>query len=164
MNLKLEEKENKKIVGIFPGVIEEVKNNIRDLATMQHITKKIELVLEEYAKLTDKGRRMTEDSYNKKLEELENQKIDLQMQIDRIEEQIIDPDKMNMSLDEFLNLANSAADKMKVGLSVQKDELCRILFLNLTFDHEKGATFLWKEPFSMLINSRFVNTGGDIWT
>lgn len=32
MNFGLEEKGNKKIVGIFPGVIEEVKNNIRDIS------------------------------------------------------------------------------------------------------------------------------------
>ena len=134
------------------------------LATMQHITKKMEQASKDYARLTDKGRQMTEASYNRKLEEWENQKIDLKILIDKIEEQIIDPDKMRMSLDEFLNLANSAADKMRSGTPVQKDDLCRILFLNLTFDHQKGATFLWKEPFSMLINGSNVNTGGDMWT
>lgn len=72
--------------------------------------------------------------------------------------------KMQMSLDEFLNLANSAVDKMKAGTAVEKDELCRILFLNLIFDHEKGASFPWKEPFSMLVNRRSVNCGGDMWT
>ena len=65
-----------------------------------------------------------------------------------------------MSLDEFLNLANSAVDKKKAGTAVEKDELCRILFLNLIFDHEKGASFPWKEPFSMLVNRRSVNCGG----
>lgn len=130
------------------------------LVTMRQITKKMEQASEDYAKLTDKGRQMTEDSYNRKLEEWENQKIDLQTLIDEIDEQIIDPDKMQMSLDEFLNLANSASDKMRAGTPVQKDDLCRIIFLNLTFDHQKGATFLWKEPFSMLVNNRSVNSGG----
>ncbi|MBR3386078.1 hypothetical protein IKG68_00680, partial [Candidatus Saccharibacteria bacterium] len=62
------------------------------------------------------------------------------------------------------NLANSASDKMKAGTSVQKDILCRMLFLNIVLDKEKGATFLWKEPFSMLVNNRSVNSGGDMWT
>lgn len=72
--------------------------------------------------------------------------------------------KMQMSLDEFLNLANSAVNKMKAGTAVEKDELCRILFLNLIFDHEKEASFPWKELFSMLVNRRSVNCGGDMWT
>ena len=31
MKLKLEEKDNKTLVGIFPGILDEVRNNIRDV-------------------------------------------------------------------------------------------------------------------------------------
>ena len=102
-----------------------------------------------------------ERRYNEKLEDYENQIIDLQARINNIDDKIIDPTKMQMSLDEFLNLANSAVDKMKAGTAVEKDELCRILFLNLVFDHEKGASFPWKEPFSMLVNRHSVKRGGE---
>lgn len=88
-----------------------------------------------------------EKRYNEKLEDHENQIIDLQARTDDIDDKSIDPTKMQMSLNEFLNLANSAVDKMKAGTAVEKDGLCRILFLSLIFDHEKGASFPWKEPF-----------------
>ena len=31
MNFRLEEKDNKTLVGIFPGILDEVRNNIRDV-------------------------------------------------------------------------------------------------------------------------------------
>lgn len=145
--------------------IEELKTERRSLAgSIQHIKKEMEQESDNYAKLSEKGRESMKERYNEKLEIWENQIIDLKSKINEIDDKNIDPAKMQMSLDEFLNLANTAADKMRAGTPVQKDELCRIMFLNLTFDHEKGATFLWKEPFSMLVNNHSVKRGGVMWT
>lgn len=155
----------KKVGNATKEKIAELKTDKRSLmGSIQHIRKEMERESDNYAKLTEKGRESMEKRYNEKLEDYENQIIDLQARIDDIDDKIIDPTKMQMSLDEFLNLANSAVDKMKAGTAVEKDELCRILFLNLIFDHEKGASFPWKEPFSMLVNRRSVNCGGDMWT
>ena len=128
----------KKVGNATKEKIAELKTDKRSLmGSIQHIRKEMERESNNYAKLTEKGRESMEKRYNEKLEDYENQIIDLQARIDDIDDKIIDPTKMQMSLDEFLNLI---------------------------FDHEKGASFPWKEPFSMLVNRRSVNCGGDMWT
>ena len=167
--LKFDEKNYKdfadKIAGATKEKIEELKTNRRSLAgAIRHIRSQIAQKSDDYAKLPEKARRINKERLDSELEELENTRIDLEGQIAELDEQIIDPSKMEMPLNEFLNLANSAADKMRAGTPAQKDDLCRILFLNLVLDKEKGVTFLWKEPFSTLANSRSVKNGGDMWT
>ncbi|MDB5176581.1 MAG: hypothetical protein JWN75_249 [Candidatus Saccharibacteria bacterium] len=49
---------------------------------------------------------------------------------------------------------------MKAGSAVEKDALCRILFLNVRVDDEKVVDYLWKEPFSELIKLNELYSGG----
>lgn len=134
-----------KVGSVTKEKIVELKTEKRSLkGSMQYIRREMKQESGNYAKLSQKGREAMEKQYNEKLEDWENQIIDLQAKIDEIDNKIIDPATMQMSLDEFLNLANTAADKMRADTPVRKDELCRIMFLNLAFNHEKRATFLWK--------------------
>lgn len=98
------------------------------------------------------------------LEDLTNQQIDLDQQIAALEEKIANPSKIKLSKDEFLNLVKSASDKMKAGSAVEKDVLCRILFLNLRVDNEKVASYLWREPFATLVKATEIQNGGGGWT
>ena len=98
------------------------------------------------------------------LEDLTNQQIDLDQQIAALEEKIANPSKIKVSKDEFLNLVKSASDKMKAGSAVEKDVLCRILFLNLRVDNEKVASYLWREPFATLVKATEIQNGGGAWT
>lgn len=93
------------------------------------------------------------------IEALQVQIADIEVQISEIEAKIGNPDKLALAKDEFLNLANSVADKMRNGSVTEKDQLCRILFLNLTIDSEKRLSCIWKEPFSMLAESRYTSSG-----
>ncbi len=43
--------------------------------------------------------------------------------------------------------------------AVEKDVLCRILFLNLCVDNEKVASYLWKEPFASLVKATELSYG-----
>jgi hypothetical protein len=61
---------------------------------------------------------------------------------------------MSCYSEEFLNLANSVADKMRAGTSVEKDILARILLLNIRLDNKNTPSFIWKEPFATV----FANT------
>ena len=63
-----------------------------------------------------------------------------------------------------MNLAKTAADKMKAGSAVEKDALARILFLNLRIDNEKVASYLWREPFATLVKATEIQGGGGGWT
>ena len=83
---------------------------------------------------------------------------------DRIKEaslKIQDPEKIKLAKDQFLNLLNKAADKMRAGSAVEKDMLARILFLNLTIDDEKTPSFIWREPIASMINARNISSGAD---
>ena len=72
------------------------------------------------ARLYRNSHKVAATQFERKLKEFESQKIDFEQKIDEIKAQIIDPSKMQMSLEEFLNLANSASNKMEAGTSVQR--------------------------------------------
>ena len=87
--------------------------------------------------------------------------MNLEEQIGRVKAKIADPAKVRMTKEEFLNLANSAADKMRAGIPVEKDMLARKMLLNLTLNDEKAPSFIWKEPFATMVVSQKVKLGAD---
>ena len=93
------------------------------------------------------------------IEDLQTQIIDIEAEIGEVEAKIGDPDKLQLTKDEFLNLVNNVADKMRNGTALEKDQLCRILFLNLAIGNEKTLSCIWKEPFATLAESRKINSG-----
>jgi ACT domain-containing protein len=98
-----------------------------------------------------------------RLEELATQQRDLEDQIGKLSKKIANPARIKLSKEEFLNVIKTAADKMKAGSAVEKDALCRILFLNVRVDDEKVVEYLWKEPFNELVNMAKINSGGGGW-
>lgn len=93
------------------------------------------------------------------LEDLENTVIDLDEKIAAISKKVADPAQIKMKKEAFLNLANSVADKMRAGTSVEKDILARILLLNIHLDDERAPSYLWKEPFATLLQSKKIQLG-----
>ncbi|HEV2412264.1 MAG TPA: recombinase family protein [Candidatus Saccharimonadales bacterium] len=85
----------------------------------------------------------------------------LDTDITKLEEKIVSPSRIKLKKSEFLNLIKTASDKMKAGSAVEKDALCRILFLNLRVDNEKIVEYLWNEPFASLVKVTELATGGD---
>lgn len=66
---------------------------------------------------------------------------------------------VEFTVDEFLNIANVAADKMKAGDPVEKDAIARLLLLNVKIGYKKAPSYRWKEPFATLLNEQLVNSG-----
>jgi hypothetical protein len=66
-----------------------------------------------------------------------------------------------MSKEDFLDLANSVADNMRAGTAVEKDMLARILLLNISLYNKNAPSFIWKEPFATLLNSKKIILGAD---
>lgn len=93
------------------------------------------------------------------LEDLENTVIDLTGQIKAINKKVVDPAQIKITKEEFLNLANSVAEKMRAGTSVEKDILARILLLNISLDNKNAPSFIWKEPFATLLKSKKILSG-----
>jgi DNA invertase Pin-like site-specific DNA recombinase/ACT domain-containing protein len=101
---------------------------------------------------------------NAKIEELSIELANLEFDIQKLEEKIVDPERIRLSRDEFLNLLKTAPDKMRAGSAVEKDRLCRILFLNVHVDNEKVANYLWREPFATMAKMGELQVGGGGWT
>ncbi len=87
---------------------------------------------------------------HKQIEELQNEVINIDEQIEKINEKIIDPTSLKLTQEKFLNLLNSANLKMRVGDPVEKDILARKLFLNLEIDNQKKVSYRWREPFNVI--------------
>ncbi len=94
------------------------------------------------------------------IEKLQNELIDIDEAIGGIDAKIGEPSKIRMTKDDFLNTANQLGDKMKAGSPVEKDILCRKLFLNITLDNNNAPSYLWKEPYASLGKLRIIPIGG----
>lgn len=95
------------------------------------------------------------------LEELETAIIDIKAGIEKLAKKIVNPSKIKLSKEEFLNLVNTAGDKMRAGTPVEKDILARKLLLNIHLDNERAPSYLWKEPFATLLKMKQINSGAD---
>jgi len=113
----------------------------------------------QFAGLPSNTPKTVSDTIISDLEDLDNEVIDMGVKIDELATKLVDPEKIKLTKEEFLNLANSVADKMKAGTSVEKDILCRTLFLNLTLDNKNAPSYLWKEPFGSLLKAKKINFG-----
>lgn len=96
-----------------------------------------------------------------KLEEIESQKDKLTNQIKELEETKTDPKSQIVSLEKFLNLIENAVNIVKSADAIEKDHICRSIFLNLEVDEQKVANFSLKEPFDTLIKMRDLTPSGD---
>lgn len=101
-------------------------------------------------KVSDTVRKINEE----KIEELGAQNDILKDEIGKLKEQLTDPDKDKLSLEEFLNLSKNAAKTVKSGDAIVKDVICRQIFLNLVVDEEKVLSCQAKEPFYTMLKTR----------
>lgn len=85
--------------------------------------------------------------------------IDYDAAIGKIEKKIKCADDITQTESDFLNIVNSASDKMRAGTPVQKDELARLLLLNIVIGNKKEPHFLWKEPFDTIVKRSFDQSG-----
>lgn len=99
------------------------------------------------------------DSNERRITELAHQQADLEQEIEKLREKVINPQQIKVSKENFLNLVKIASDKMRAGSPVEKDLLCRTLFLNLRIDNEKVASYQWREPFATLVKATEFNYG-----
>ncbi len=90
----------------------------------------------------------------KRLSELEVEKITLTGDVKKLRDKLTDPDKDKLSLEQFLNLSKEAAKRVQSGGPVQKDAICREIFLNFTVDEEKVLSYQAKPVFEAMLKTR----------
>lgn len=96
--------------------------------------------------------------------DLQNDIIDIETQVNTITSKLTNASKIKLTKNEFLNLANSAYDKVLAGSPVEKDIILRKLCLNLSINDKRVPSFIWKEPFATLITARQFNSGAQSGT
>ena len=97
------------------------------------------------------------DSIKDKLQFINERKVE----IAKIDKKLELSANFTLSVEEFLNIANVAADKMRAGDPVEKDAIARLLLLNVEMGYKKAPSYRWKEPFATLVNQPVVNLGAD---
>ena len=80
-------------------------------------------------------------------------------QIKEINKKVVNSAQIKITKEEFLNLANLVAKKMRAGSAVEKDIMARILLLNISLDNKNAPSFIWKEPFATLLKSKKILSG-----
>ena len=95
----------------------------------------------------------------KRISELNQEKIELEQKIKELKQEIVTPEEANLTLEEFLNLSKNAGKIVQSANAEIKDEICRLIFLNLTVDQEKVSSYQAKEPFATLIKQRELSSG-----
>lgn len=101
-------------------------------------------------KISDMVREIAE----KRLVELRSTEEALEKDIAEQEKLNRDPEEERFTLQQFLNLSKNASVIVQSADVVVKDEICRLIFLNLTVDEEKVASYQLKEPFATLLKHR----------
>ncbi|MGB2787412.1 MAG: hypothetical protein WBB94_03460, partial [Candidatus Saccharimonadaceae bacterium] len=101
------------------------------------------------------SRKIIMDSIKDKLQFINERKAE----IAKIDKKLELSGNFTLSVEEFLNIANVAADKMRAGDPVEKDAIARLLLLNIEMGYKKAPSYRWKEPFATLINQPVVNLG-----
>ncbi len=89
-----------------------------------------------------------------KINELATDKQNLEKDLEKLKLQITKPDNERLGLEDFLNLSKNASKIVQSANAVVKDQICRLIFLNLTVDNEKVLSYQAREPFATLIKQR----------
>lgn len=95
----------------------------------------------------------------KRLDEFEAQEKQLEQDIAKLEKLLADPERDKLSLEQFLNLSKNAVKIAKSPIPEVKDAFCRKIFLNLTVDESKVASYRLKPPFDVLLKHRQQSLG-----
>jgi site-specific DNA recombinase len=90
---------------------------------------------------------------NALLGKLESEAMALEHGIAALKSQIPTTEQNDLSIDQFLNLSKNASAKVKSGTAIEKDIICRLIFLNFSVDEEKVASYRLKEPFATLLGT-----------
>ncbi len=86
-----------------------------------------------------------------RLKELEGQKTESMTDIKSIKEAMPNIKQDTLTLEDFLNLSKNAGQSIKAGTPEVKDQIVRIIFLNVWIDTEKVTAYRLKEPFDTLL-------------
>lgn len=163
-SMKLTDKEydeySKEIDGHTDSNLIKIRTEKRSLeGKRKHLKANVDRLSRQYAALPEDTLEIVRVRLSQDIEELQSSVIDIDGDIERLKKKIVNPAQIKLSKEEFLNLVNTAGDKMRAGTPVEKDILARKLLLNIHMDNERAPSYLWKEPFATLLKIKQINSG-----
>ncbi len=93
---------------------------------------------------------------NDKQTELQQLEQQLEVDIEKLKQNMTNPEQDRLSIQQFLNLSKNAGSIIKSGDVIVKDSISRIIFLNFDVDEDKVASYRLKPPFDELLKTRSV--------
>ncbi len=154
------------------GMTEYMDTRMNDLITEKRSlngaktqkNRKIDGLASRYSELDKNTPEVVRNKLRAEIEALQDEIINIDAKIQEIDEQIVDPDSLKITQENFLKLLNQASFKMKAGDPVEKDILARKLFLKLEIDTKNRLTIRYREPFNLLAKNHFNGSGARDWT
>lgn len=99
---------------------------------------------------------------NNKIAELADEQAKLEEAIEKTEQLLREPETDRLTIEQFLNLSKNAVNIVQSANAVDKDQIVREVFLNLSIDDKKVASYRLKEPFATLLKQRQVLPSRDL--
>lgn len=85
----------------------------------------------------------------------------LQDDIEKLKEQVTDPDQDIMSFEEFFIIVNNAGKLLRAADVGLKDRIARLMYLNVRVDSEKVVDYQMREPFNTYFKTHKISNGRD---
>lgn len=98
-------------------------------------------------------------SNNKYIEEQTVKTQELQEEIEKLKDQVADPNESIMSFQEFLNVVNNAGKLLRAADVGLKDQIARLIYLNVRVDSEKVVDYQMREPFKTYFKTHKILDG-----
>ena len=122
-------------------------------------SRKIDELAANYSNLDRTTPEVVRSKLRTEIETLQDEIISIDTKIEQINEQIVDPDSLKITQENFLKQLNSASLKMRSGDPVEKDILARKLYLKLEIDNKNKLTIRYREPFNLLVKNHLNGSG-----
>lgn len=102
-----------------------------------------------YTKFDSKTPEIVKQKTLEQIEMLQEDIINVEQELAKVESQIINPEGLKMNQEKFLNSLNLLEKQMRRGGPVQKDILARGIFLNWEIDQQNRVFYRYKDPFAL---------------
>jgi site-specific DNA recombinase len=97
---------------------------------------------------------------NEKYIEEQSAKIQgMQEDIEKLQEQVTDPDQDIMGFEDFLNVTKNAGKHLRAADVGLKDRIARLIYLNVRVDSEKVVDYQMREPFKTYFKTHKISNG-----
>ena len=102
-----------------------------------------------YSKFDSMMPEIVKQKVREQIEMLQEDLINIEQELAKVESQIIDPEGLKMNQEKFLNSLNMLEQQMRARNPVGKDLLAPEIFLNWEIDQQNRVFYRYKDPIEL---------------